>query len=326
MNLSDMANFICGKVRYTDSRSVAACKTFIRQRDQMIWHSSLFPRSRYQIDVMFDITDELNALGIYLLPRITDKILAARTLDRALRPENEEVYFQQDFDVFNSSGTPLDFASGMPVVAQFSPARAIYLAAPAAADANTPIFIRWIDENDEIQETTKNIIEGIDDPIGTAKAILEFSKPATTDTISILSGEYDNTGSILIAVNREVVASISAARTRFTPYQALKLQQKPSVNTAVKVLVKRIYPALNSDYSESVLAPNIDNCLIAFAAADMLDRGRRYGQAEKKLKEGTALLLDLKGQEGQQGTNSPRLIPEDDGSSNPWGLTSKGFW
>jgi hypothetical protein len=53
-----------------------------------------------------------------------------------------------------------------------------------------------------------------------------------------------------------------------------------------------------------------DNCLIAFATADMLERGRQYGKAQAKLQEAGALLQQMLAVDQAQSAGIMRLIPD----------------
>ena len=47
MNLAELADLVCETVRKPDSDSVAACKTYLKRRDQMLWAGNLWRDSLF---------------------------------------------------------------------------------------------------------------------------------------------------------------------------------------------------------------------------------------------------------------------------------------
>ena len=84
----------------------------------------------------------------------------------------------------------------------------------------------------------------------------------------------------------------------------VRLYPPPNEDAQVYILAKRILPELEQP-TDQLAIRNIDNCLIAFVTADMLEFLRQYGKAEEKVKEATALLESAKALETQQ-SNRPR--------------------
>jgi hypothetical protein len=76
----------------------------------------------------------------------------------------------------------------------------------------------------------------------------------------------------------------------------------------VLALGKRTYPGLLHDFEAPALS-NVENALLAYAMADMLERQRQYAKAQLKLQEAQeqmALLHDL---ERHQSASETRIIP-----------------
>lgn len=73
----------------------------------------------------------------------------------------------------------------------------------------------------------------------------------------------------------------------------------PAVTTALYIVGKRAMLPLTSDGDSPVLR-NLDNCLMAFAQADMLQRQRQYAKAKELVEEGAALLEAAKKVELEQ--------------------------
>src|SRR5436190_5421204 len=85
---------------------------------------------------------------------------------------------------------------------------------------------------------------------------------------------------------------------------AITVYPTPAVNTALLIYGKRKCPGLSNDSDESLLR-NCDNCIIAYAMGDMLERQRQYGKAQSKFTEAGALLEEAKKVEQEQ-ANQPR--------------------
>ena len=54
MTLAEMADFVCTKVRQTDAAAVAACKTYLRQRAEMIWNDQLWKATLTEAFAYYD--------------------------------------------------------------------------------------------------------------------------------------------------------------------------------------------------------------------------------------------------------------------------------
>jgi hypothetical protein len=82
----------------------------------------------------------------------------------------------------------------------------------------------------------------------------------------------------------------------------------PSQTVPILITGKRTFVNLVND-TDSPIIRNIDNPLIAFATADMLERQRQYGKAQAKVSEATSLLNVMIQLETEKGGNMPRIIP-----------------
>ncbi|MEW6303497.1 MAG: hypothetical protein AB1705_08510 [Verrucomicrobiota bacterium] len=314
MNLADMAAHVCGKVRKTDSAALAKCKGFIRQRNELIYNDQLWRDSLYQFDFTFSTTalaDPNTATvaeeGIWLLPRVVDRVVALRTSDRGLAPVAQEILFRQDPDRFAESGNPVEFYKMSPVVWQFgvagADAVALYVEAENAADAGSPVHVRYISVLDElIQETINAVVTaGLGGFSGllsaSVKEIVSFSKGATAGYIWLNNG----TGTRYTA--------LGAAETSHQRYPRLRIMTKPNQDTAMKALVKKRHQPLTYDYDEPDLL-GIENTLLAFAQGDMLEWMRQYSKANLKFQEALGLLEAYKIKEVAQEAALRRFIPE----------------
>ena len=104
--------------------------------------------------------------------------------------------------------------------------------------------------------------------------------------------------------------------------QRIKLTQIPTSGAGlqsftVRVLGKRTAPNFTNDLDQPGLT-GVENCLLAFVQADMLQRERHYAKAQSLYQEGQLLLGQLKGQEAIQQAHEQRIIPEGGYGDENW--------
>lgn len=111
------------------------------------------------------------------------------------------------------------------------------------------------------------------------------------------------------------ILTIGATDTSGKKRQRIRLVVIPSASLTIRVLGKRAVPTFSDDNDEPSIS-GVENCLLAFAQADMLQRIRQYGKSASIAQEALALLEQLKKQEVVQQAHYQRIIPED-GYGNP---------
>jgi len=104
MNLVNMANFVCGKVGRTDTESLAACKSFLGRRYELIFDSQLWRDS-----LTTSTTSVASGTQDVELPVAIDRVVAVRWSDRTLTPVQHEAVYYLDPTLFDRSGTPASF-------------------------------------------------------------------------------------------------------------------------------------------------------------------------------------------------------------------------
>jgi hypothetical protein len=166
-----------------------------------------------------------------------------------------------------------------------------------------------------------HITEQIDPPILTAipggtafLGVIDFVSLADDPAkfVFTASSPSDTRPSTLLTV--AAADTIAAKRCR------IKLIGVPDDGTVLRVLGKAAAPTFSNDNDEPGLS-GVQNCLIAFVQADMLQRERQYSKAQALQLEGQALLDQFKRQEVVQQAHHQRIIPED-GYGNPYDLWS----
>lgn len=112
------------------------------------------------------------------------------------------------------------------------------------------------------------------------------------------------------------IVTMAAAVTNSPKRQRIRLLFIPSQETTIRVLGKRTAPLFNSDNDEPAI-PAMTNCLLSFVHADMLQRARRYGQAQAIQQEAVALLDQLKKLETVQQAHNVHISPQE-GMGGQW--------
>jgi hypothetical protein len=117
-----------------------------------------------------------------------------------------------------------------------------------------------------------------------------------------------------------VAADAMSAATR----QRVRLIEIPTAALTLRVLGKRTTPAF--DNLDKPGLNGSENCLIAFAQGDMLERERQYAKATAKFQEGVLLLDQLKRVETVQQAHNTRIIPEGGYGDDDWNQGTRGIF
>lgn len=310
MNLASMAQFICDKVRKTDTDSLAKCKNFIRQRDQMLYDAHLWRSSLYEFTKQIDpINVTLHAIGIVMLPDCIDKVIAVRSDRYEMKPENLETFFQTSFDYFSQVGAPMQYSLLSPVVNQLATPKPMLVKNESASDNGLTVTVRYIDDSNSIKRSTVTL-NGASQQVGTGnvKVIEGFDKPATVGIVHLYSNAVYSGGWTWIddsPLNPTDTSAEKLQRLRLFSIPDIKLSPQP----VLRILVKKKYDPMQSDSEESRLGRGAENALMAYAIGDMLERSRQFGKAQSKFQEAASLAAGMSGIEYEQQSNRMRFIP-----------------
>jgi hypothetical protein len=305
MNLLEMAGYVCSKVRQSDALAITKAKGFLAKRYEMLWAEELWKDSVYQFAFTLGLgttetqptpnTLEVLEAGYYFMPQMVDRVLAIRSDDGALPVQDEPQLFRATLDEYAETGSPVKFLKLPPAVAQFIVADRWSIAG-GAADFALSATVRFIAANSkrvkedvQISATTEFSEDGL---------VLEtVTKPATDGPVSLNSIFYGVTFHAMAAADTEIV-----------PRQRIRVLPVPTTQMSFRALVKKKLIPLEDDNDSPELA-GIDNCLMAFAQADMLQRGRQYGKAAAVVGEATALLSQFKRIAVTQEAHNERVVP-----------------
>ena len=301
MNLSELAQFVCSKVRQTDAVSTALCKGYLGARFQMIWDSELWRDSLVMVTTTLDPTQPslnsgLDAAGVWLLPRIANKVVAIRDHDRAYISRNAEEYFRMDLDEFGATGTAIHFHILPSCVAAFGSPTPVWITGTNPNDAQSLLHVRGVNAGGDMLEMDCNL--GQNTNLGNILEITTATKKATQG-FAIFTDQLKTRGYL----------TMDPAQTAAPQLCRVQIVEIPTRPVNLRALVKRTMPPFVNDEDVPQLR-NIENVLIAFAQADMLQQTRQYAKAQLLQQEGTALLMDIKREEVYQQAATPRVIPD----------------
>lgn len=129
---------------------------------------------------------------------------------------------------------------------------------------------------------------------------------------------YAGVGSWAFDQSTGLVLTIPAADSAAPRRQRIRLVSIPTASQVIRVLGKRVCPEFTNDNDEPGMNC-MEDALLTFAQADMLERERQYGKAQAKKAEAVALIDQLKRIETVQQAHNVRFIPEDGyGNTDMW--------
>jgi len=311
MTLNELAAVICGKLNQTEPDDVALCKTFLKLRFKLIWQAALWK------DSLFEYTQTLTSQNYVLgntwipsvstlvLPPIFTLVVAVRNDRRRLGVESSEHFYRMDFDSFTATGDPTQFRLLSPVAMQFNAAVSILIFAT-------------------FQDKTATL-DYLDD---TAGQVVRFGPAALVPALQITTSRLDTFRKQDMQVtfadaSGPIFLQLTAASTGLPLRQRLQLIGQVPDGTVIRVLGKTAPPTFTADDDTPALT-GVENCLIAFGLADMLESIRQFGKATTKQAEAVQLLDQLKGEQVLQQAHHKRLVPEY-GYGDDYGLNSGLF-
>jgi len=311
MTLSEQAAFICEKVSQSEAEDLAACKGFLRRRFEMLWHDQLWK------DAVVEYQQTLSSTGydatatwlptkqVLLLPHAIARVLAVRTGERQLRVQSPQFYYRIDFNAFSQTGAAVEWMHQAACAWELDTSRLITISGQEA-DAGAVVTTRLATDDGEVTTTSWALPQGLGTgPSSVIGRIDAFTKAATSAAVSMADAS-------------DTFLALSASATSAPRRCRIRLIGTPADGTVLRVLAKANPPAFTNDNDEPALA-GVENCLLAFAQADMLQRERQYGKAQLCQQEGQALLDQLKREEVVQQAHNQRIIPED-GYGDPYDL------
>ncbi len=328
MTLSGIAEIVTEKVGHTDSDSVAVCKKFIRRRYEMIWNESLWKES-LGVFVQSDYTTKILGENTAAAP-IFDEIVLNSTIDRpiAIRyvsDSRKQVLENTDLaatlfsdpDRFSRIGDPVSFTIlGSQASGHYRDAITVLeIFSSSVSDVGGEVYIAEYGNGYKRSETV--VLNGTSSvsTTNTYNNPTVITKPTTMGAVTVQI-PVDTRFTGVDVLMPELVYLQPGERER--RHVKVKIQGQPRETFTLVVIGKRRFPDLDNDNDTTPIS-GVDNALISYAQADMLERERQYGKAQLKIQEGGALLAQLKRLETHQQANISRIVPVSDGGydTNP---------
>lgn len=302
MQLSELADLVCGKVGKTDDASVAACKSYLRARHEMIVDS-------------YPWKDTLDTFDVEVAAEATHAILpyeVARPWAVWDQDSGVEIPVGSLTNIIATNPAALSEVGGL---LRFVEAASVGWLYPLAAAGSQLSF------------TSAGSVE-ITASINGEKNLNVFTFPDLTITETLVLGAYGGaaTSSAFKVIHRMTKPSgtyVFVSQLSTSPVQSwvwppdsteatfarIRLIRPPTAAVTLGVLGKRKTRHLSED-SDAPMVRNIENALLAFAQADMLERSRQYAKAAAKVQEGTSLVEGARDLERNQSAKESRITPE----------------
>ena len=318
MTLVEMAEQVTERLGVTDDNTLAQAKKFLRRRYAMVFDSQLWSDSL--VAVSYTNTDEEEVIHV---PNIIDKVLQIRVGDsgssHTLQQINHQQVFQINPDALDEVGDRVAWTELSPA-ATWEPvveANALVFWSSDANDTTQQLVIRGI-ATSGVSSTvdytvnlsgTSRVYTDVNGVILSGIAVVEMiSKPTTIGEVSIVKAA--TTSDVLTTTDRIGILEPWERNRRYARVQLLRAVATDATTTESLLFYgkRRLLP-MEEDLSAPQIS-QIDDILIAFATADMLERERQYGKAQLKVQEANALLANRMIQERNQKGNRVQIIPQ----------------
>jgi hypothetical protein len=294
MNLGELTDLVCGKIRDNDDATRTLVKKWARQRHQMIhdaalWRDTLWTRAMAVTAAQAEI----------ILPAQFERVIAAKLPDALLPVEELEHWFQFDPIAWEEGGTPAAFSHLAAVGVSVLPAgERLSFVSDSASDTEKGVTIEGENAGELVRETLT--LNGTT-PVLTANSYthpIVLSKQATTGSVTVTGATSGKTLVVLFGVETQ------------RRHARVRLLRIPTASTTVTILAKRACHPLTSD-SASPLLRGIDQAWEALVMGDAWEWKRMFAKAQAKFTEGNALLEKAKTNEAWQQAAARRMVPAD---------------
>jgi hypothetical protein len=311
MNLSDMAAVVCLRLNKSDDGSLAACKTFLRQRNEMLYHTALWKETQVVASCNASQAADADAWRPELiLPATISRPIAIRKgtdgVDGFIRATSLQTAMMTQSGAMGAVGTSVEYAEiapcGLPW-AQDYPYNQLTLEPTIYTDIGVVVLVNGVDGDELPFREAVTLPGGSTNTTAYWSQVSSIVKPRTAGWVTITVGS--NTYSMPPEATR---TEFSRVRLFQVPEWTVDGDSIPIPQTFL-VLGKTTLSGFATDDDGPMLRA-ADNCLIAFATADMLERGRQYGKAQMKLQEAGALLQQMISVDQAQSAGVMRLIPD----------------
>lgn len=284
----------------TDAASQAACKKFLRRRYQMIYDGSLWKDALY----LDSVTANSNIL---VMPANVGLVVGARWSDgTVLDPVEFSFLLRTDPTAFERVGTPANVTVINPIGISQKIATAERMSLVSSDNGDTAIVFLLRGELAGVEQVEEITLTGTSTVTSTQSwdTVWVAAKPETLGTVTMTG--FTSGTSYLTLWKDETEKK----------YQRVRLTSSPDdIDESLLILAKRRFRDLTKD-QDTPQVQAIENALLAYGEADMLERARQYGKAQGKIVEAGAMLQTAKDVAVYQTANIVQLTPEPSGESN----------
>lgn len=191
MTLSQIASFICTKLNQNENNDLAACKSFLKRRFEMIWADQLWK------DSLFEFTQTLNSTGyavtntwlptkqVLLLPDNITHVVAVRSDTNKFNVESSERFYRMDYDQFATTGKARDYRLLSPVVWEFDVTESLYVNRAAGADSDLLVNLDLLNSDNRSVARHAIRLSQHSSLVGTSGRVDSFSKPQTNGAVTL---------------------------------------------------------------------------------------------------------------------------------------------
>ena len=312
MTLADMADQVTERIGVTDDNTTLQAKKFLRRRYQVVYDSQLW--SDAQVAVPYTL---YNGADVIHVPAMLETILQIRVgasgSSQLLRQINHQQVFQLNPDALDEVGSRVAWTELSPsaTLAPLVGNEFLTLYSTSVNDTGVEVRVRaqrtvaygsdLVDWTVRVDGTT----EVFQSSVGLITAVVNvesISKPVTQGEIRM--GNLSSPGA--------VYARIKASDSHPSYKRVQLLRAAASANASGEALLfygKHVINPLIHD-NDVPQIKNIEEVLIAYTTADMLERERQWGKAQLKVQEGSALLMSRILAERTQKSNSIQIVPD----------------
>jgi hypothetical protein len=302
MTLTELTEHLCQKIGQSDDESLAAAKAFLQARYRMIWDLALWKDTQVLLSCLSDQV----APGQIVVPETIERVLGIRNNgNEALAHVAPGAILAYDPALFSAAGHETNFIHLPGVVSRkilptalqvsFTPAPSA-VGLPADAYLGQKIFIRGGTQVPLQEEVTLGLIGQPSTTYHYYDEVTVISKPGTPGEVLV---DFSGTGGTIV---------LGAAQTTAPLHARVQLLPAPAERTTYLIHGKLRCRGL-AYAADTTQLDGVENALLAFAQADMLERQRQYAKAQLKLKEGETLIQELLELERTQTAYEQRIIP-----------------
>lgn len=297
MTLAELAEHVSDRVGSSDDESIRLAKRFIRRRYKMIYDQH--PWRDAHTMFQFRTTD-----NDVIMPNWVDKIVEIRvdntTAARRLTMVSRQTLMLANPGALDKEGQRLGFTIAHSVATHTHPDGAqVEVYSSDAADTTQEVRIRGIHNGLEIEEAVTLAGMTVKPAVYWYDEILGFSKPETAGFVTLQKLSAGAQLQVLLPKETE------RRHQRIQLVYDFKTGADEEVFTA---LVKRHCRELIHD-SDAPQITNLDESLIAFGMADLLERHRQYAKSQVKIQEAVALVNNRVVAERDQQQHHIQIIP-----------------